>query len=171
MAELVGIAGDVDARDPSVADVEGGDLKHAAALQADIARQAVHPHGPEEGGGGGGIFAGEPGEEAQDPLDPRDGIEDGDHLAAAIRPDRDIVGEQAAQRRDIAALRGSEEGPRDALALLGAEAIARTLGLDMPARPHRELADRRRFPPQGRRHLVEGHAEHVVQEEGGPLQG
>ena len=32
MAELVGIAGNVDARDPPIPEVEGGNLKHAAAL-------------------------------------------------------------------------------------------------------------------------------------------
>ena len=105
-----------------------------------------------------------------------DGIEAEDRLrrcrtlAAAVGMDADVGRQHRAERLHVAAARGGEEGLGELEAALLLHLEARPRLADMGARPGGELAAGGRVALDGGRDLLEAQPEHVVQQEGGPLE-
>ena len=91
-------------------------------------------------------------------------------LAAAVGMNTDIGRQHRAQRLHVAAARSGEErlGELEAALLFHLEARSRLA--DVSARTRSELAAGRRVTLDGRGDLVEVQPEHVVQQEGRPLE-
>ena len=109
-------------------------------------------------------------------VDLHDGIEAEDRLqgcrtlAAAVGMDADIGRQHRAQRLHVAAARGGEEGLGKLEATLLFHLEARSRLADMGARAGRELAAGGRVALDGGRDLLESQPEHIVQQEGRPLE-
>jgi hypothetical protein len=144
MAQLVRIAGDVDAGDAAVADVQRRGLQHLSAIDADIARQSVDGDGAQQPGRLR-MLARQPREETQHPRHAVDGVVEGEHPAAAVRNQHDVLGEHRLQRADVPIPRGGEEGLGDPVCLGALDRIARPRLAHMTPRPRGELAHRRRL--------------------------
>ncbi|AIT07465.1 hypothetical protein MC45_15030 [Sphingomonas taxi] len=170
MAQLVGIADDVDRGDAPVAHRQRRGLEHVAAFAADIARQAVDRSDMQQPGRLAAIFAVQAGEQPQDAVHAVDRIAEGEDAAAAVGVDHHILGEQCRQRRRVAVARRREEGTGDPRRLAAPHRIALPRLADVTTRPRRKLPHRGRRTVERRRHLGQRDVEHVVEQEGGALQ-
>src|SRR4051794_15602598 len=168
--QLVGIAGDVHFCDAATLDGERRRLENPSPLPADVAGQAINPDWLDETHPAFSEFAVEARIQAEDTLDADNRVEEGEHLAATIGPDHDLLRQQRLEGCDVAAVRCGKEGMGDPIPLIAFDRETRTGGLDVLARPGGKLADCRRLPLERGRNLLQWQTEDVVKKECGTLQ-
>src|SRR3546814_4458387 len=94
--QLVRVSNDIDRRDLAVANVERGGLQDAA-IDADIAGQAVDFGGAQQLRRGR-VLAAQPGEQTESAIEAADDVAEGQHLAAAVRMDFNVLRKQRCKR-------------------------------------------------------------------------
>ena len=91
-------------------------------------------------------------------------------LAAAVRMNTDICRQHGSKRFHVAAARSGEESLGKLKAALFVDLEARSCLADMGARPGSELAAGSGIAPDGGGDFLEPQPEHIVQQEGRPLE-
>src|SRR3546814_545469 len=99
-------------------------------------------------------------------IEAADDVAEGQHLAAAVRMDFNVLRKQRCKRCGIAIARGNEKGLRDTASLGCLDAEARPGDLDMLARARGQLAHSRWLAAQSHGDVAQRDVEHVVKQEG-----
>src|SRR5918998_6902081 len=132
--ELLGVDDDVDGPYTAVSDLEGRDALGTSVCEiADDTGPPVDPGSPDDESGWG--LAEYPEEEAGDPVRTVDGVQRRTGLSPAIRPEGYVFGEHRDEAFHVAAQRGFEEAPHQALLLLRGALEAWPPGRDRVPRP------------------------------------
>ena len=105
-----------------------------------------------------------------DGIESDDGLHGRRSLAAAVCMDADVGRQHRAERLHVAAAGGGKEGLGKLEATLLLHLEARSRLADMGARAGGELAAGSRVALDGRRDFLESQPEHIVQQEGRPLE-
>src|SRR5512139_4086479 len=170
MPQLVGVPHHIYCGDLSVLDFERGRLKFTIGLHGDESRQSVDESGTNK------FRAILPEKIHQIFMDLHDGIEADDRLlgcrtlAAAVRMKTDIGRQYRSKRFHVAATRSGEKSLGKLKATLFVDMKARSRLADMGARPGSKLTTGSGVTLNGGGDFLESQPEHIVQQEGRPLE-
>src|SRR6516225_6749937 len=140
VAQFVGIARDIDGDDAAVTVIEGHRIDGAVLLAQHKARQTVDGGSAHLNSMQSGVLARNSSKEAQNLVDPIDWIERRGALAATIRIEHRVLGQQSTQRLRVAGFGRHAERSRQTRSDLGRSCKAGSAGLDMRAGAGSKLA-------------------------------